>query len=448
MSLLIIHCPVRPLFEEVGNDADFNSQKEAFEWCLCETSTLHATIQSTGIGTIESMPYADEVLVLMRTLDVRLIEKKVPLVKAKKLQQVLPSLIEDELLGGTDNSLVYALPPLAGKAGSERTLAVMNRSWFRWLAKELDSLLSPRVRMIPDCLILPLQNSTTNQQPSSCLAFQRNNNSIIYTWHQTEQIGVAWAEDSEAILLPSQLEGIGPIEWSWDWMASRAFTFSRNKDIANASLNLLLADNLARKSSNKSALRWFAHSENVLQHRNSSSISWLDHDLWVKPIRWAQYAMGSMILGVGIYTSWLAIDNWRWGRNMEISAAQFLTPETINLIAQNKNTESITQAFTKQSTSEARIKGLPTDADFNAMTGKLQQLKTALDKGSIQKMEYYGNHIDFEFKPGGEQLTPSHVIQKAQSLGLMVTDLGNNRYRLQPYAGLGSNTVNVKLLTN
>jgi hypothetical protein len=124
---------------------------------------------------------------------------------------------------------------------------------------------------------------------------------------------------------------------------------------------------------------------------------------------------------------------------MEISAAQFLTPETINLIAQNKNTESTTQAFTKQSTSEARMKGLPTDADFIAMTGKLQQLKTALDKGSIQKMEYYGNHIDFEFKPGGEQTAPSLVIQKAQSLGLMVTDLGNNRYRLQPYSGLGIN---------
>jgi len=446
MSLLIIHCPVRPLFEEVGADADFNSQKEAFEWCLCETSTLHATIQSTGTGAIESMPYADEALVLIQTLDVRLIEKKVPLVKAKKLQQVLPSLIEDELLGGTDNALIYALPPLVGKAGSERTLAVMNRAWFRWLAKELDSLLSPRVRMIPDCLILPLKNTTANQpeSPSSCLAFQRNDASIIYTWHQAEQIGVAWVEDSEAILLPSQLEGIRPIEWSWGWMAPRAFAFSRNKEIANASLNLLLADNLARKSSKKSALPWFAHSENALQHRDSSSISWLDHGLWLKPIRWAQYAMGSMILGVGIYTSWLAIDHWRWGRNMEISAAQFLTPETINSIAQNKSTESITQAFTKQLTSEARNKGLPTDADFNAMAGKLQQLKTSLDKGSINKMEYYASHIDFEFKPGGEQLTPSQVIQKAQSLGLMVSDLGNNRYRLQAYAGLGSNPTNTK----
>ena len=294
--------------------------------------------------------------------------------------------------------------------------------------------------MIPDCLILPLQNGASNQpEPlSSCLAFQRNDASIIYTWHQADQIGVAWIDDSEAIMLPSQLEYIQPMEWSWDWMASRAFAFSRNKEIASASLNLLLADNLARKSSKKSALPWFAHSENELQHRNSQDISWLDHRLWVKPIRWAQYAMGSMILGVGIYTSWLAIDNWRWGRNMEISAAQFLAPETINFIAQNKNTESITQAFTKQSTTEARLKGLPTDADFIAMAGKLQQLKVALGKGSIEKMEYDGYRIDFEFKHGGEPLGSADIIAKAQSLGLKVTDLGNNRYRLQPYAGLGS----------
>ena len=41
-------------------------------------------------GTTDSMPYADEALVLMPTLDVRLIEAKVPLANAKKLQQILP----------------------------------------------------------------------------------------------------------------------------------------------------------------------------------------------------------------------------------------------------------------------------------------------------------------------------------------------------------------------
>jgi len=147
--------------------------------------------------------------------------------------------------------------------------------------------------------------------------------------------------------------------------------------------------------------------------------------------------MSSILLGLGIYTSWLAIDNWRWKRNIDLSAAQFLAPETIALLAQSKGNNSITEVFVKQATQVARNKGVATDADFIAMTGKLQQLKTALGKESISSMEYNGYSIDFEFKPGGELLSTKQVISKAESLGLMVTDLGNNRYRLQSYSGLG-----------
>jgi len=147
--------------------------------------------------------------------------------------------------------------------------------------------------------------------------------------------------------------------------------------------------------------------------------------------------MSSILLGLGIYTSWLAIDNWRWKRNMDLSAAQFLAPEAITLITQNKGNTSISEVFVKQTTQEARNKGLATDADFIAMTGKLQQLKAALGKDSMNSMEYNGYCIDFEFKPGGESLSTRQIIRKAESLGLMITYVGNNRYRLQPYAGLG-----------
>jgi hypothetical protein len=147
--------------------------------------------------------------------------------------------------------------------------------------------------------------------------------------------------------------------------------------------------------------------------------------------------VSSIFLGLGIYTSWIAVDNWRWKRNMDLSAAQFLAPETVALITQSKGNNSITEVFVKQATEEARNKGLATDADFVAMTSKLQQLKTALGKDSIGSMEYNGYCIDFEFKPSGELLSTREVMQKAQSLGLMVNDLGKNRYRLQPYAGLG-----------
>jgi len=441
MSLLIIHCPFKPFHQMASSEGGFNAQKELFEWCLAETNSLNAQFQSSGTGSIESMPFADEVIALIPTLDVRLLEKKVPLVSAKKLEQVLPSLIEDDVLGGLENSLAYALPPLPGQAGSQRTIAIINRSWFDWLTKEFEPILTSRIRMIPDCFILPLENDSiaTREAEQSCLALKQTDSLAIYTWHQSEQLGIAWVEYRQDASLPSRLQHLKTLSWSWEWMLGNTFTYSRRTDLAVSSLNLLLASPNARKLKKKQSLAWLKDSSNPLAHSSGSIASWLDYRLWIKPTRWAVYASCSMFLGLGFYTSWLAIDNWRWGRNMDISAAQFLAPETAKLLAQSKTNTSIAQALTIQVSQEARNKGLPTDADFIAMTGKLAQLKTALGKGSIDKMEYDGYRIDFEFKPGGEVLTATDVIGKAQSLGLMVADLGNNRYRLQPFAGLGAN---------
>jgi hypothetical protein len=439
MNLLIIHCPVKPFSETTISVGDFASLEDSFEWCLCETNSLHAQYQSDGIGRIDSMPYADEVLVLMPTLDIRLIEIKVPLVKAKKLQQVLPSLVEDEVLDSIENSVVYALPPLPGQASSLRTVAIINRHWFYWLTKQLRGILTQRIRLIPDCMILPLQNdsSALKGDPSTCLALQENNGAMIYTWHKTAQIGISWVEYSDTEQLPSLLQNIKPSKWSWSWMVENSFTFSRRTDIGAAGINLLLVAPAPSKSIKKISFDWIRNPVAPSANSLGQNTSWMDRALWVIPARWAIYAMSSIMLGLGIYASWLSIDNWRWQRNMDLSAAQFLAPEAITLLSQSKGNTSISEVFVKQATQEARNKGLATDADFVAMSGKLQQLKTALDKESINSMEYNGYYIDFEFKPGGEPLSPKEVIQKAQSLGLTVTNLGQNRYRLQPYAGLG-----------
>jgi hypothetical protein len=93
------------------------------------------------------------------------------------------------------------------------------------------------------------------------------------------------------------------------------------------------------------------------------------------------------------------------------------------------------EVFVKQATQEARNKGLATDADFIVMTCKLQQQKTAPSKESINSMEYNGYSIDFEFKPLNNSLNPRDVIRKTESSGLMITDLGNSRYRLSPILG-------------
>jgi hypothetical protein len=442
MNLLIIHCPVKPFSGTALTNSELSALQDQFEWCLCETNSIHAQYQSSGIGSIESMPYADEVFVLMPTLDVRLIEVKVPLVKAKKLQQVLPSIVEDHVLDGIDNSLIYALPPLPGQAGSQKTVAIINRQWFYWLAKQFERVLTPRIRMIPDCLILPLatEGNTLSARGISSIAYKKSDEATIYTWHKTAQIGISWVEYSDTEQLPGALQNIEPSKWSWDWMVGNVFSFSRRTDIAAAGINLFLAVPKSSKSAKKVSFAWFTNSRSSLIGSLGSNASWKDQGLWIMPIRWAIYAVSSTFLGLGIYASWLAIDNWRWKRNMDLSAVQFLAPETATLITQSKGNHSITEVFVKQATQDARNKALATDADFVAMAGKLQQLKNALGMESISNMEYDGYYIDFEFKPTSNALDPRDVMKKAESLGLMVANLGKNRYRLLPYSGLGAKT--------
>jgi len=100
MSILIIRCPLKPF---AGTDAASPSDwqelscAEQFEWALLDDVNADSDIEFAqtgtqfGLGTTESMPYADEALVLLPTLDVRLIDAKVPLANAKKLQQNLPN---------------------------------------------------------------------------------------------------------------------------------------------------------------------------------------------------------------------------------------------------------------------------------------------------------------------------------------------------------------------
>lgn len=247
-------------------------------------------------------------------------------------------------------------------------------------------------------------------------------------------------EYSDTGQLPSTLQNLEPSKWSWDWMVANVFSFSRRTDMAAAGINLFLAVPKSAKSTKKIPFAWLTNPSPSLIGSLGAKASWKDQGLWIMPIRWAIYAVSSTFLGLGIYASWLAIDNWRWKRNMDLSAVQFLAPETATQITQSKGNHSITEVFVKQATQDARNKALATDADFVAMAGKLQQLKTALGMESISNMEYDGYYIDFEFKPTNSTLDPRDVMKKAESLGLMVANLGKNRYRLLPYSGLGAKT--------
>ena len=452
MSLLIVRCPLKPfagLNSSLSGDATSEWQdlacEERFEWCLIDDS-LGARVFESGMGTPESMPYADEVLVLLPTLDVRLIEAKLPLANAKKLQQILPNLIEEFVLFGAQSLVAQVLPPIPGQPALQRTIALTDRNWFAWLTKQLEGLISHRVRLVPDCLILPLPSKiladkVDDQHIVFTIAYHRDGENMIFIQRTGQQIGVAWVEKIPAdstTPLPQVLKDAELLEFSWDWVAQSAQQFlaeNQSNKSANYALNLL--PKTFKRSGGKKGIASLSglFKPNHPNNEVRSGATWSDQVIWQPSILWAKYLVTTIVFGYLLHLSWLVIDNWRWGKQMEVLAAQSLTPASIAKLNQEQSV-GVLDAFVKQVTEDQRRQGLVTDADFVPMAAKLQQLKSLFGPEIIQRLDYNGYSIEFEFKPGSVKQTNSQILQKARSLGLMVKPLGKNRYRLEPYSGL------------
>lgn len=429
---------------------------ERFEWCLVDgVDEIEA-----GIGATESMPYADEVLVLIPTIDVRLIEAKVPLANAKKLQQILPNLIEEYVLTGAQALSVQALPPVPGKPAVQRVIALSDRAWFTWLTKQLENLISQRVRLVPECFLL----SVATESEEQVIAYQREEGNVLFTQRTAEQLGVAWVErlsssdDVESIALPSTLQNATLKAFTWDWLVPAAHEYLQT-NVSSRSANFSL--NLLPKTFRQKAGKGFSNFSGLLKRKDGeqgrniySGTSWLDAVVWRQPMQWAKYLVASIVVGYVLHLTWLVVDNWRWGNQIEVLAAQSLTPSSIAKLNQakelgvvaeagssNKSTNRVISAFITQVTTDQRRQGLVSDADFAPMAAKLQQLKALFGPEALQKIDYDGYGIDFEFKPSALKLSnqqaSDEVTQKARALGLMVKPLGSNRYRLEPYSGLG-----------
>ena len=456
MSLLIIRCPLKPFAgaATIASPGDWQdaARAEQFEWCLLEDEI--GSLSLTGIGSTESMPYADEALVLLPTVDVRLIEAKVPLANAKKLQQILPNLIEDFVLTGVESITAQALPPIPGNPALQRTLALMDRAWLSWLNKQLERLLAPRVRLIPECLLLSLPSETS---PAD-VCFARIEENIIFTQRTGEQLGVSWIEHPVADTheheypLPQTLTGATLKAISWDWLATAGQAYlqaNSSSRSANYALNLLPA-NFRRdaKSFGGGANRGLSNftrlfsSKGLKNSDNAAGLTWTDPLVWRQPAHWLRYCVITVVLGFGVHLSWMVFDDWRWSKRMELLAVQNLNPATIAALNQsqaNDGASAVLNAFSKQVTIEQRRHGMPVDADFGAMVAKLQQLKVAFGAEVLQNIDYDGYAITFEFKSGALTVAPSEVLKRARSLGMAVQPLAPNRYRLKPYAGLGGN---------
>lgn len=448
MSFLIIRCPNKP--SQVVNSTQitklYSECNDLFEWYLIENLTTDVVLGS-GVGSIELMPYADEALVVMPGIDVRFIEANVPLVSPKKLQQILPNLIEDAVLSGVDQIASQVLPPLLGSPALQRTIVLIDQLWLTWLSKQLANLLSPQVRLIPESLLLSSQ-----EQGAEVVGYQIRDGCIYFSKRTLINAGVAWIEylptqDHNFDNLPQSLRNAKLIELNGQWLLSagqRYLQENGHSKSANYALNLLpntfRSQNLLNKHRSivGSVIAWL--SPNRVLTANFRDAKWTDTIVWRAPLRWSVYVLAAYALGLGAYLGWMRIDDWRWVRQMHLLAGSALNPLTLATLTRTVDaakTSSILDAFVQQSLQEQRRDGFLLDADFAPMVSKLQQLKNNFGADVLQAIEYDGLALTFEFKSSAG-VTSAQVLNKADALGFAVQSLGQNRYRLLAFSGLGT----------
>jgi type II secretory pathway component PulL len=469
MSTLLIRCPLKPFagaFTGLAGEWEDLACGQRFEWCLVEDVDAISTSPSptqSGIGSIDSMPYADEVLALLPTLDVRLIETKVPLANPKKLQAILPTLLEEYVLSNTATMHISALPPVPGQPAMDRTLAAIDRAWFTWITSQLEHVLSSRIRLIPDFLLLSLPGDALASDDvvasSPALMSVGEGDALVYCQRTGVQVGIAWAEycapsaqqhtnashdhrSSKALPLPSRLGSINAVPFSWAWAAPSAIAFlaaNASSRAPNFALNLLPAGFKSRAGVGMPTSPSAGGTRAV---RGATALAWVDPLTWQPALRWLGLGVAAIALGFIAQLAWLGVSNWRWGQQMELLAMQSLSPASMAKLSSGANQHEVLPVFLDQALSTQRSQGAVTDADFASLAAKLQQLSNTLQVQSLQQIQYSANAMEFEFKAGGLDYS-SHeavlrVIASARKLGLLVTHLGGTRYRLEAFAGLGA----------
>lgn len=448
MSLLIIRCPFKPFLGDGGSDLSEDlliSKADEFSWTLLDEtrSTISAISDNAKlVGNIESMPYAEKVLVLIPTMDVRLIEMKIPLVSKKKIQALLPGLLEEYLLGGAQSVFTQVLPPVAGGVALMRTVAVIDRAWFEWLTTQLAKLLSSQVRLLPDCFLLglpQLDDGTTETHATlrPTLMYEYISSNIVWTVRLKTLLGSSWIEQvadmhQSAIELkqhlPAQLQHREPSLYHWQWLISSA-QFLAQEDVFR-NINLL-----------PSSFRLLARPQNSGRSEEVSG-DWRDRLLWQRPLRWLMYCIASLLAGFLMHLTWIAIADWRWTKAMQDLAIPYLSDTSHSAISSGREYRTPLNAIAHQITQDNRRSGLSSDADFSSLSKKLQQLN-ALYGGELVKSIHYNSYdMEFEIYPkiaNAKSFSSDQLIHKARALDLGVTSIEGNRFRLSPYSGLGEN---------
>ncbi len=385
---LIIRCPVRPI---AYDPEDWSSQDLYFSWAQSTESDFKQVLD------LDALPVADSVIAIIPGIDVRLIALKVPAVSTKKIIQLLPMLIEDELLSPLSDTSIQLLPPMPNQSPELRLVSVIHRDWLLWLSQKLAVINCEQIQLIPESMLLPVSETTVYFQQEDITNFYTSKKSTtdIFSWSQpfTEPVLVADERNVQPELLalsdPLLMQGIAHEKNSYEsinLLPDAFFDFRR-----------------ARQSE--------------LQH-------WQSQDLWKVPLRWAKYATLTLCVSYLCYLLTLVWQDQHWQNTLQNATNQVLSKGVDDQV---RFTQLVNESCLAAHKNLENCRG-----DFERQLLALQNILKNTPPDALKGLEYSKKGLVFVLQES--------TLSNSQRLALVqdhaVQRLGSARYLLSPYANL------------
>lgn len=377
-------------FEGSLNEAD---NPESLQWNLVSIDSKNEfSVLETGKSSIQDMPVADLAIAIMAGQDVRLIELNLPLVNSKKLQQLLPNLIEDYLLGNPSNYLLHVLPPSDGAAALLRTVAVINKELHERTTEALAQLNVQSIQIVPETLCLS----------EGVLGYQIEANSISFTKRHGPQAGDAWSELSN-----NRQETI-----------TAALSITNAQSAKELTLDSLMPGAILLIDSHINLLAKIPKRKQAFKFSNHGS-QWSDKNLWSGSIQWFGILIASALIGLNSYFAGLVIADWRWKDQMTSAA---------NSAVENKNNVPV-KTLLLETTRLLHVNGLSSVSDIDHLSSKIYLFAKSLGQDSVKRIQYNGTSIEFELK---QSVDKDVLNKKIREMRLNIEVLNQTSLRIHP----------------
>ena len=373
-------------------DSCWSAEDLYFSWAFNDGPSFHAVLDLDGC------PVADQVIATIPGIDVRLIELKVPSVSNKKISQLLPMMLEDELLSLVSATSMQLLPPFANQMPDQRLVSVVEQDWLRWLSKKLAVLHCERIQLIPESLLLPTHPST--------VYFESKDQAVFYSTKKSFHEIVCWSQSAtETAIIFGEPEG--------------------RPDFKEISIDLLLTGLETEKKiyqyldllpTEFSAFRKTNHSE--LQH-------WFSKDLWKSPLRWFGYFSVTLIVSYSFYLGFLMWQDLQW---------QKVIQKTMHQVLVHENNDPPSLSLLVGSSCLAAHKNHETcEGDFERMLMTLQQVLGTIAPEALKSIAYSKKGLAFELKDSVLSANQQSVLAVGNT---SIESMGSAHYLLKPYANL------------